>query len=281
MDSCVGCVRIQVRAPTPLLPGPPKFCPNSCLIRAPGKHFPLPATGRARSPACPLPTRDALAPSDPERRLWDNFMSDCASFWYADSDSTIKSRYVPINSKEFIMALMCLARADATLLGYSPRFRTNGTVVISNPIEGAQFTYSSDISVPNPDVYPLRDVISHARAMHGRCSRVLGLTFPENQDCVLKLSHQVVTRTNEAEMIKRAHERKIDGVIKLIFSIDLEKLSDGPRSRLPPGLVSGVRQDLLAEDRVLCLLVLPRCMPLYQVLNRQHFMMALISLLKS
>jgi hypothetical protein len=208
------------------------------------------------------------------------FLGDTASFWYADSDSTIKSKYVPLDSLEFITALICLARADAILLGYSPRFRANGAVLTSDAVQDAELIWSPDINSPNAEVYSLHDVISVARALHGRCSRVLGSTSLD-KDLAIKLSYQVVTRISEADMIKRAHERKISGVVELLFSIDLHKLSGGPRSRLPPDLIPGARSDLLVEDRVLRLIVLPRCTPLYKVLNAQHFLMACISLLKS
>ncbi|KAG8682828.1 hypothetical protein FRC08_014699, partial [Ceratobasidium sp. 394] len=120
----------------------------------------------------------------------------------------------PHQLSRVITALMCLARADATLLGYSPRFRENGVVVTSSTVEGAHFVCSPNINSPDTDMYPLHDVISPARALHVQCSRVLGSTA-NNQDVALKLSRQVVTRTNEAHVIEQAHERGIDGVIKV------------------------------------------------------------------
>lgn len=65
----------------------------------------------------------------------------------------------------------------------------------------------------------------------------------------------------------------------MLESFALEKLSEGPRSLLPPNLVQSMRSDLLVEDRQLRVLVLVRCMPLYRVEDPGHFLRASISLL--
>ncbi|CAE6438195.1 unnamed protein product [Rhizoctonia solani] len=53
------------------------------------------------------------------------FMGPYVSFWYAVSDSTIKSQFIPVDSSYFITVLMYLARANPVQLGYSPHFWTS------------------------------------------------------------------------------------------------------------------------------------------------------------
>ncbi|KDN33251.1 hypothetical protein RSAG8_13656, partial [Rhizoctonia solani AG-8 WAC10335] len=207
------------------------------------------------------------------------FMGSNASFWYADSDSTIKSRFIPVDSDDFVSAIMCLARANPARLGYSPHFRTSdGSVLTSQPIEGARFIVDETAALDT--AYTLGDIISLARALHGRCSRALGATRAGRQEnYVLKLSHQVVSRANEADLIKRAQKREVAGLVRLYDSFTLKKLSEGPRSRLPPDLIPGMPNHLLVEDRELRVLVLARCMPLYSVSDPHSFLKACISLL--
>ncbi|CAE6432857.1 unnamed protein product [Rhizoctonia solani] len=209
------------------------------------------------------------------------FTSTHASFWYADSDSTIKSQPIPVNSPDFITALMCLARASPEKLGYSSRFRmANGSILTHQSITGARFVTSDD---PSQSVtYELADEIYIARALHGRCARVLGANIPGSQErYVLKLSHQVIGRDQEATLIQKAHNNGVTGVVCLVASFTLKKLSEGPRSRLPPGLITGKPPHLLVEDRELRVLVLVRCMPLYRVPDPKEFLAASISLLNT
>jgi hypothetical protein len=177
-----------------------------------------------------------------------------------------------VDSIEFIKAVISLSRADAENLGYSARFQTAGGIVVTwQQLAGARFIAHEDAT------FMLQETISIARALHGRCSRVLGATQLNNQDsCALKLSNQVITREKEAVLLDLAKD--VPGVVQKLGSFVLEKLSEGPRSRLPPNLVSGMRPDLLVEDRELRVLVLVRCMPLYRVVNPWHFLSASISL---
>ncbi|CUA69886.1 Polyphosphate kinase [Rhizoctonia solani] len=207
------------------------------------------------------------------------FMGSYASFWYADSDSTVKSQFIPVDSSRFICALMYLARADPVQLGYSPYFRTiNGAVLISQSINGARFV-KDETAVPGT-VYELHDVLSLAHELHGRCARVLGATRPGSQEnYVLKLSYQVTSREHEGDLIQRAWDRGVDGIVRLYGYFTLQKLSEGPRSRLPPDLIPGMPHHLLVEDRELRVLVLARCIPLFRVSEPRTFLTASISLL--
>ncbi|KAL5631648.1 hypothetical protein ACGC1H_007232 [Rhizoctonia solani] len=202
------------------------------------------------------------------------FLGPQASFWYADSDSTIKSDYIPVDSVEFIAALICLTRANPEKLGYSPHFLAqDGSVITSQPINTARFIRNENSSLTT--TYKLDDTISLARALHGRCSRVIGAYLPGLQEpCVLKLSYQVVSRDNEAVLIRRAQERGVTGLIRVHTFFTLRKLSEGPRSRLP----SVYLNHLLVEDRELRVLVLARCTPLYCVSDPRQFLTASISL---
>lgn len=195
------------------------------------------------------------------------FMRDKASFWYSDADSTIRSESVPIDSKEFITAIMCLARASATGLGHSPEFR-DAAGATTTQIIGASLTF-------NNVLYTITEVLSRARAIHGRCSCVLAATDPDGNECAIKLSWQVTTRVNEVELIKLAHERGVKSIVEVLYSEDLRRLSEGRRSRLPPTVCQSIR----VEDRHLRVLVLPLYMPLYKVLDPNHFLRASISLL--
>ncbi|CAE6349555.1 unnamed protein product [Rhizoctonia solani] len=205
------------------------------------------------------------------------FLGPQASFWYADSDSTIKSDYIPVDSLEFIAALICLTRANPEKLGYSPHFLAqDGSVITSQPINTARFTRNENSSLTT--TYRLDDTISRAPTLHGRCSRVIGATLPGLQEpCVLKLSYQVVSCDSEAVLIRRAQERGVTGLIRVHTYFTLRKLSEGPRSRLPPAYLN----HLLAEDRELRVLVLARCTPLYCVSDPRQFLTASISLLNT
>jgi hypothetical protein len=195
------------------------------------------------------------------------FAKDHVSFWRSDADSTITSEPVPVDSKEFVAAIMFLAHATPVELGYSPEFR-NTAGDTATQAENAELTLG-DIR------YTITDVIYHARALHGRCTRVFGAKDVAGKKYAIKLSWQVTTRISEAELVDHARERGVKNIVELLYWEDLRKLSDGRRSRLPPNTCRGV----CVEDRCLRILVLPRYIPLYRVLNPKDFLQASISLL--
>ncbi|KAG9111914.1 hypothetical protein FRC07_008002 [Ceratobasidium sp. 392] len=197
------------------------------------------------------------------------FMRDQASFWYSDADSTIASAPVPINSPGFIGAIMSMARATGEGLGYTPDF-LDAAGGLSTQAVGAQL-------VLDGTTYIIVRVVSHARAMHGRCTCALEGKNPSGEHYAIKLSWQVTTRVSEVEMINLAHERDVSNIVEVIYSTDLRILSHGRRSRLPPD----VQRTVQLEDRCLRVLVLPLYMPLYKVQQPDHFLKACISLLNA
>ncbi|KDN49507.1 hypothetical protein RSAG8_02209, partial [Rhizoctonia solani AG-8 WAC10335] len=94
-------------------------------------------------------------------------------------------------------------------------------------------------------------------------------------EVAIKLSWQVTTRSNEVSMLQLARSRNVNGVVDVLDWIDLRKLSDGRRARLPPAM----QLKLQLEDRWLRVIVLPLCMPLYKVLDPKDFLKACVSLL--
>ncbi|CAE6436339.1 unnamed protein product [Rhizoctonia solani] len=197
------------------------------------------------------------------------FMKDHASFWYSDADSTITSAPVPIDSPSFVRAIMHLARAAAVDIGYLADFlddeqRTTTQIVDSH-------------LVIQHIKYQITEVISLARAVHGRCTCVLAAKNPEGVEVAIKLSWQVITRLNEVSMLQLARSRDVKSVVDVLGWVDLRKLSDGRRARLPPA----VQLKLQLEDRWLRVIILPLCMPLYKVLDPKDFLKACISLLKA
>ncbi|KAG8741761.1 hypothetical protein FRC10_002428 [Ceratobasidium sp. 414] len=197
------------------------------------------------------------------------FARDHASFWYSDADSTIPSEFIPIDSPSFVRAIMCLAHASGTGLGYLPDF-IGADGELSTDVRGARL-------ILDGTTYTIHDVISHARAMHGRCTCILEARDDSDHRYAIKLSWQVTTHISEVKLIQLAHERGVTGITDVIFSADLRNLSDGRRSRLPPEVQSAVR----LEDRCLRVLVLPLYLPLYKVPDPKTFMQACISLLQA
>ncbi|KAF8694535.1 hypothetical protein RHS03_08174, partial [Rhizoctonia solani] len=195
------------------------------------------------------------------------FMKDQVSIWYSDADSTITSAPIPLDSPSFVWTIMHLACASAEEIGYLPYFLDDANRTTTE-IVGSRLVILDVI-------YHITEVISLARAVHGRCTCVLGVLDPSGVELAIKLSWQVATRVSEVNMLQVAHSRNVQGLVDIIASTDLRKLSQGRRSRLPPA----IQRALQIEDRVLRVIVLPLCIPLYKVPNLSDFMKACISLL--
>ncbi|KAF8747711.1 hypothetical protein RHS01_11298 [Rhizoctonia solani] len=195
------------------------------------------------------------------------FMKDQVSIWYSDADSTITSAPIPLDSPSFVWTIMHLACASAEEIGYLPYFLDDANRATTE-IVGLRLVILDVI-------YHITEVISLARAVHGRCTCVLGVLDPSGVELAIKLSWQVATRVSEVNMLQVAHSRNVQGLVDIIASTDLRKLSQGRRSRLPPA----IQRALQIEDRVLRVIVLPLCIPLYKVPNLSDFMKACISLL--
>ncbi|KAG8739024.1 hypothetical protein FRC10_006252 [Ceratobasidium sp. 414] len=119
------------------------------------------------------------------------FTKDHASFWYSDADSTITSQPVPIDSPEFVGAIMRLSRASKAGLGYLLYFVDANEELSTRPIG--------------------------ARLLLG------GITYTIATDSIgkqraIKLSWQVTTRVSEVEMIRLAHKRSVGCMVDVIYS---------------------------------------------------------------
>ncbi|CAE6455433.1 unnamed protein product [Rhizoctonia solani] len=195
------------------------------------------------------------------------YMKDQASFWYSDADSTVTSAPIPIASSDFVRAIMHLARATAAGIGYLPDFVDDNDRTTTEVV-GSRLTI-------HKVKYHITEVISLARAVHGRCTRVLGAKDPSGTEVAIKFSWQVVTRLSEVDLLETAHSHGVRNVVEVIGCIDLRKLSDGRRARL----LGAIQLKLQLEDRCLRVIILPLCMPLYKVIDLKDFLKACISLL--
>lgn len=102
----------------------------------------------------------------------------------------------------------------------------------------------------------------------------LRASIPNGERLVMKLSWQIRSRQSEDALLLLAHEKGVEGVIRLYRSCVAGRLSDGPRGKLVP---KGMYVDRELRVQILG----PRCIPLKHVADLEDFKQAFRSLVTS
>ena len=178
-------------------------------------------------------------------------MNDMVEIWYFDRAGCLGSDILELHKEDdfyiFVNAIMAIASASATNLGFDPCFAYEGRWPFSQ--------CGCGISIPSaePEGSPyIAKVLSNqpvdlSRGLLGRGTRVLPVGMWDDQTTyVLKLSWQPVSRVSEAEYYRRAGD--IDGIPQLICDGNLTLLSNGARGRLEALMAD---RENLPGDRIL------------------------------
>ena len=207
-------------------------------------------------------------------------------FCFYDRAGTIYTTPLDLrsNARRIIAAIISLSFLDAFSLGLEPYLAANTPAAPSRLLQGG-----NNYSVEVDGLCLCTDSLLHAGEMFGRATAVFSATIMPRESSntalsalgmdvpsrvVLKMSWHTPSSHSEAEFLRLAEKRGVQGVARLYRSATLHRVSEGLRSRLVPAL--------MYADRELRIQVIgPLARPLYEVDNLETFKAAFRSLVKS
>ena len=207
-------------------------------------------------------------------------------FCFYDRAGTIYTTPLDLRSDAqcIIAAIISLSFLDAFSLGLEPYLAANTPAAPSRLLQGGK-NYSIEVD----GLCLCTDSLLHAGEMFGRATAVFSATIMPRESSsvalsalgmdvpprvVLKMSWHTPSSHSEAEFLRLAEKRGVQGVARLYRSTIAHRVSEGLRSRLVPAL--------MYADRELRIQVIgPLARPLYEVDNLETFKTAFRSLVKS